>query len=155
MCLISRKEYEMKVQDVMTKNPESVSPGTSIGDVATMMRDLNVGIIPVVQEGKLLGVITDRDITIRVTAAGLGPYDATVQDFTSPNAVALSPEDDLDTARRLMSEHQIRRLLVTDGDKLVGILSLGDLAVKDRSEGEETGSVLEEISEPTNLDRPS
>lgn len=139
----------MKVRDIMTKDPEYATPGTSIGDVAGMMRDLDVGIIPVAQEGELRGVITDRDITIRVTAAGLGPYEATVQDFISPNPVTVSPDDDLEQARDLMAEHQIRRILVTEGSKLVGIVSLGDLATKDPSEDDATGQVLEEISEPS------
>ena len=141
----------MKVRDIMTKDPETVGPGTYIGDVAKMMRDLDVGIIPVVSDGDLKGVITDRDITIRVTAAGLSPFEVTVQDFISPNPVSISPNDDVEKARELMSEHQIRRLLVTDGDKLVGIVSLGDLATKDQAEDAATGEVLEEISEPTNF----
>src|SRR5215208_3162377 len=103
----------MKVSEIMTKNPESVSPGTTIGDVARMMRDLDVGIIPVVNGGRLMGVITDRDITIRVTAAGLNPMETTVQDFMSPNPVSLSPDDKIEKARDLMAEKQIRRLLVT------------------------------------------
>ena len=143
----------MKVRDIMTKDPETVGPGTYIGDVAKMMRDLDVGIIPVVSDGDLKGVITDRDITIRVTAAGLSPFEVTVQDFISPNPVSISPNDDVEKARELMSEHQIRRLLVTDGDKLVGIVSLGDLATKDQTEDAATGEVLEDISEPTNYSR--
>ncbi len=139
----------MKVRDIMTKGPETASPGTTIGDVARMMRDFNVGIIPVVNDGRLLGVITDRDITIRVTAAGLNPHETTVQDFMSPNPVSLSPGDDVAKARDLMAEHQIRRLLVTDGDELVGIVSLGDVATKDKGDDTKTGQVLEEISEPT------
>ena len=79
----------MKVADIMTKDPETVGPGTYIGDVAQMMRDLDVGIIPVVSDGELKGVITDRDITIRVTAAGLSPFEVTVQDFISPNPVSV------------------------------------------------------------------
>lgn len=142
----------MKVRDIMTKNPETVAPGTFIGDVALMMRDLDVGIIPVVNGEELMGVITDRDITIRVTAAGLKPFEVTVQDFTSPNPVTVSPDDDLEKAQELMSEHQIRRLPVTEGTKLVGILSLGDLAVKDKSEKEATADVLGEISQPTQED---
>ena len=139
----------MKVREIMTENPETVAPGTFIGDVARMMRDLDVGIIPVAYNDELLGVITDRDITIRVTAAGLSPFEVTVQDFISPNPVTVSPDDDLDEARKLMAEHQIRRLLVTEGNKLVGILSIGDLATKDRQQDAATGEVLEEISEPT------
>lgn len=139
----------MKVRDIMTKDPDSVTPGTAIGDVAGMMRDLDVGIIPVTQNGELRGVITDRDITVRVTAAGLGPYEATVQDFISPNPVTVSPDDDVEQARSLMAEHQIRRILVVEEGKLVGIVSLGDLATKDSAEDVATGQVLEEISEPS------
>src|SRR5215210_5560180 len=124
----------MKVRDVMTESPETVTPGTPIADVARLMRDLDVGIVPVVHEDELLGVITDRDITIRVTAPGLSPFEVTVQDFISPNPVSVSPDDDLEKARELMSERQIRRLLVTEGNKLVGIVSLGDIAIKDKAE---------------------
>jgi CBS domain-containing protein len=145
----------MKVKDIMTKNPETVGPGTTVADVARLMRDLDVGIVPIVNEDDLMGVITDRDITIRVTAAGLAPFEVSVQDFLSPNPVTVSPNDDVDKARQLMADHQIRRLLVTDENKLVGILSIGDVATKDRSEDTETGETLEEISEPTNYNRPS
>ncbi len=139
----------MQVKEIMTEMPETVSPGTFIGDVALMMRDLDVGIIPVVKNGELMGVITDRDITIRVTASGLNPFEVTVQDFISPNTVTISPKDDVDKARKLMAENQIRRLLVTEGNKLVGILSIGDVATKDSGDDAATGGVLEEISEPT------
>ncbi len=148
----------MKVRDIMTKDPESVAPGTYIGDVARLMRDLGVGIVPVVSNGQLMGVITDRDITTRVTAAGLNPFEVTVQDFISPNPVTVSPDDDVDRVRELMSKHQIRRVLVTEEDRLVGIVSLGDVATKDKTEDQETGQVLEEIStpsEPQNLNRPA
>ena len=137
----------MKIRKIMTESPETVTPGTFIADVARMMRDLDVGIIPVVNNGELMGVITDRDITIRVTAAGLSPFEVTVQDFISPNPVTASPDDDVDKARQLMGEHQIRRLLITDGNKLVGIVSLGDVAIKDKRDESATGEVLEEISE--------
>ena len=145
----------MKVRDIMTKDPETVAPGTPIADVAALMRDLDVGIIPVVNNEELVGVITDRDITIRVTAAGLAPFEVSVQDFLSPNPVSVSPDDDLDEARQMMAEHQIRRLLVTEDNKLVGILSIGDVATKDTEGDEETGSVLEDISEPTDYNRPA
>ena len=138
----------MEIRKIMTKNPESVEPGTFVADVARMMRDLDVGIIPVVRGDELLGVITDRDITIRVTAAGLSPFEVTVQDFISPNPVTVSPDDSVEQARELMSEHQIRRLLVTEGNKLVGIVSIGDVATKDASKDKATGDLLEDISEP-------
>jgi CBS domain-containing protein len=143
----------MKARDIMTRNPEVATPSTSIGDVAQMMRDLDVGIVPVSDGDKLLGVITDRDITIRVTAEGLNPFDTTVQAFVSPNPVTVSPDDDVEKIRQLMADKQIRRVLVTDGDRLAGIISIGDVAVKDRSADKKVGDALQEISEPTNLAR--
>lgn len=143
----------MKAKDIMTKNPETVTPGASVADVARLMRDLDVGVMPVVDGDHLVGVITDRDITIRVVAPGLNPVDVTVGDFTSPNPVTVSPDDDISKVRDLMAERQIRRILVTEGSKLVGIISIGDVAVKDKSEDAATGEALEEISEPTNLAR--
>jgi CBS domain-containing protein len=146
----------MKVRDIMTKNPESVTPGTYIGDVARLMRDLDVGIVPIVTNGgELIGVITDRDITIRVTAAGLNPFETSVQDFMSPNVVTVSPDDDVDKVRQLMADHQIRRVMVVEGGRLVGVVSLGDVATKDQTKDAATGQVLEEISEPTDLNRTS
>src|SRR5688572_18614549 len=136
--------FMMKVSDIMTRDPETANPGTTIGDIARMMRDLNVGIIPVVKDGgELAGVITDRDITIRVVADGLNPLDNSVQDFLSPNPVYVSSDDSVEDARKLMSEHQIRRLLVVDDGKLVGILSIGDVAIKDREDTEATGDTLQ------------
>ena len=145
----------MKVKELMTENPETVTPGTYIADVARLMRDLDVGIIPVVNDDELLGVITDRDITIRVTAPGLNPFEVTVQDFISPNPVTVKPGDDLKKAHDLMSEHQIRRLLVTDGKKLVGIVSIGDIATKAGKQDATTGETLEDISEPTQYNNPA
>ena len=145
----------MKASDIMTRNPETVTPGTFIGDVARLMRDLDVGMVPIAQDGKLLGVITDRDITVRVTAAGLNPYESPVQDFMSPNVVKVSPDDDVEQVRQLMADRQIRRVLVVDGDNVVGVISLGDVSTRDRSEDAAAGAVLEEISEPTNLNHPS
>jgi CBS domain-containing protein len=143
----------MKASDIMTRNPETVTPGTFIGDVARLMRDLDVGMVPIAQDGKLLGVITDRDITVRVTAAGLNPYESPVQDFMSPNVVKVSPDDDVEQVRQIMADRQIRRVLVVDGDNVVGVISLGDVSTRDRSEDAAAGAVLEEISEPTNLNR--
>jgi CBS domain-containing protein len=145
----------MKASDIMTKAPETVTPGTYIGDVARIMRDLDVGFVPIAEEGRILGVITDRDITIRVTAAGLNPYDSPVQDFMTPNPVTVSAGDNVDDVRKLMADRQIRRVLVTDGDSVVGVISLGDVAIRDRSDDAETGDVLEEISEPTDYSRPA
>jgi CBS domain-containing protein len=143
----------MKAREIMTRNPEVATPSTSVADVAQMMRDLDVGIVPVSDGDRLLGVITDRDITIRVTADGLNPYDTSVQAFVSPNLVTVRPDDDVDKVRKLMADKQIRRVLVTDGDKLAGIISIGDVAVKDKGADKKIGDALQDISEPTNLAR--
>jgi CBS domain-containing protein len=145
----------MKAKDIMTAKPESVTPGTNIADVARIMRDMNVGVVPVTDDDRLLGVITDRDITIRVTAGGMAPQDVTVQDFMSPNVVTVSPEDDVEDVRTVMADNQIRRVMVTDDDKLVGVISLGDVALSERDKDARTGEVLEKVSEPTNLNRMS
>ncbi len=145
----------MKAKDIMTEKPESVTPGTNITDVARIMRDMNVGIVPVADDDRLLGVITDRDITIRVTAAGMSPQDVTVQDFMSPNVVTVKPGDDVEAVRKVMSENQIRRVMVVDDEKLVGVISLGDVALNERDKDAKTGEVLEKVSEPTNLNRMS
>jgi CBS domain-containing protein len=88
-----------------------------------------------------------------VVAPGLNPLEVGVQDFISPNPVTVSPDDDVEEARQLMSDRQIRRVLVTEDEKLVGILSIGDMAIKDKSADDETGQVLEDISQPTDLNR--
>jgi CBS domain-containing protein len=119
------------------------------------MRDMNVGIVPVTDDDRLLGVITDRDITIRITAAGMAPQDVTVQDFMSPNPVTVSPEDSVEDVRELMADNQIRRVMVVDDGKLVGVISLGDVALNERDKDAKTGAVLEKVSEPTNLNRMS
>jgi CBS domain-containing protein len=146
---------EMKARDIMTKNPDTATPATTVADVARMMRDLDIGIVPVLNSGKLLGVVTDRDITIRVTAEGLDPFDTSIEAFVSPNPVTVSPQDDVDKVRELMAEKQIRRVMVTDGDNLVGVVSIGDVAIKDKAKSSDSnvGEALQEISEPTNLAR--
>ena len=143
----------MKAKDIMTEKPECATPGTNVADVAAIMRDMNVGVVPVTDDDRLLGVITDRDITIRVTAAGMAPQDVTVQDFMSPNVVTVSPDDSVDDVRKLMADHQIRRVMVVDDGKLVGVVSLGDVALNERDKDAKTGQVLEKVSEQTNLNR--
>ena len=118
-----------------------------------MMRDLDVGIVPVVNGDKLLGVITDRDITIRFTAEGLDPAGTSVDAFVSPNPVVVSPNDSVEKVRELMADKQIRRVLVTEGDNLVGVISIGDVAIKGKSNDTEVGEALQDISEPTDLSR--
>jgi CBS domain-containing protein len=123
----------MKVKEIMTRRVVSVSPTTSMVETARKMRDEKVGSVLVVEKGKLVGLITDRQITHTAVAEGLDPSKVEVQEYMTEDFVPLTPEMDLVKAAKLMQELAIRRLPVVEGGKPVGILSVSDLAffVKD------------------------
>ena len=134
----------MDIRDVMTPNPRTVTPDDSIESAARIMRDEDTGAVPVVQDGRPIGMVTDRDIVIRAVADGGGSR--TVRDVVTHRLVSVSPETSTREAAELMSEHQIRRLPVVENDRLVGIVSLGDLAVKEAKD-RRVGDTLQSISE--------
>jgi len=113
------------------------------------MRDLNVGAMPVMDvDNNLVGILTDRDITVRAVSQGIDPDDALVEDFMSPNPITINLDMDVDDAAEIMADNQIRRLPIVDNtDRLIGIISLGDLAV-DVGEEDVVAETLEEISIP-------
>ena len=135
----------MNIRDVMTPNPQTVSLGDSIQNAARIMRDYDTGAVPVVDKGRPVGMVTDRDIVIRAVAEG-GKLDRPVRDIVTTSIVWASPEMSTREAAELMSEHQVRRLPVIEHDRLVGIVSLGDLAVKEAKD-KRSGDTLEHISE--------
>jgi CBS domain-containing protein len=135
----------MNIRDVMTPNPRTVSPGDSIQNAARIMRDCDTGAVPVVDHGRTVGIVTDRDIVIRAVAEG-GKLDRPVRDIVSGNIVSVSPDMSTREAESLMSEHQVRRLPVVENERLVGIVSLGDIAVKEAKDSR-SGDTLEHISE--------
>ena len=121
----------MKLKDIMSTEVEIVRPDASIQEAAEKMRSLDVGALPVCDGRRLIGMITDRDITIRATAAGRDPKTTVVQDCLSSEPVYGFEDQDLEDAQTLMEQKQIRRLPVMSRDKeLVGIVALGDLAAK-------------------------
>ena len=134
----------MNVRDVMTRNPRTVAPNDSIQRAAAVMKEVDTGFVPIVENGRVVGVVTDRDIVIRAVAAG--SYDKPVSAIATRDLVFVAPGDSLRTAEKLMSERQIRRIAVIEDDLLVGIVSLGDIAVKEGKENR-SGGVLENISE--------
>ena len=138
----------MKLKDIMTPNVECVRPGETLQEAARKMKTLDVGPMPVRGENdKIVGILTDRDITIRVTAEGKDPRSTRVQDAMSDDVVWCFEDEETDEASRPMREHQVRRLLVMNGDKrLVGIVSLGDLATE--GQRRQAGAALERVSEP-------
>jgi CBS domain-containing protein len=135
----------MKIRDVMTSNPTTVSPDDTIQTAARIMRAQDTGAVPVVKNGRVLAVLTDRDIVVRVVAegaSGTGP----VSEIATNDVVCASPDMSTREASELMSEHQIRRLPVVENDRLVGIVSIGDLAVKEGKDSR-IGDTLQSISE--------
>lgn len=134
----------MNVRDVMTKNPRTVAPNDSIQRAATVMKEVDTGFVPIVENGKVVGVVTDRDIVVRAVAAG--SFDKPVSEIATRDLVFVAPGDSTREAEKLMSQRQIRRIAVVENDLLVGIVSLGDLAVREGKDSR-TGETLENISE--------
>ena len=134
------------VREIMTGEVRSATPDTPVHQVARMMRDEDVGSIPLVEEGRLVGIVTDRDICIQVVAEQR-PLDAAVRDFMTVRPETATPDTTIHRAAQIMQTHQIRRLPVCEGDRLVGIIALGDLAVDTESEGLKA-ETLEEVSTP-------
>ena len=135
----------MNVRDVMTSNPRCVSPNDTIQAAARIMKEEDTGVVPIVENGRAIGLITDRDIVIRSVAGGSQPNQQ-VREIATGDLICATPDMSTREASNLMSEHQIRRLPVVENDRLVGIVSLGDIAVKEGKDSR-TGDTLENISE--------
>jgi CBS domain-containing protein len=134
-----------KVRDVMTSNPCSIDADKSVAYAAKMMRDEDVGIAPIVEGDRLVGVLTDRDIVVRVVAEGRDPEQVQARETASGELVTLDPDQDLDEALRLMARHQVRRLPVVEEDgRLVGVVAQADVAKE--ADEREVGEVVEQIS---------
>lgn len=136
----------MNVADVMTTNVDSCSPESTCKEVAMKMKELDVGAVPICDNEKLVGIVTDRDIVIKGFVNNLSS-DSMISELVTENVVKGSKEMSVEEAVRLMSQHQIRRLPIVEDDKLVGIVSLGDLAVNNQSTYE-AGQALKNISNP-------
>ncbi len=134
-----------RIRDVMTANPRAAEPSTPVAEAARIMRDEDVGPVPVVEGGRLTGILTDRDIVIRVVAEGQDPQSTTVGEIASKHLVTIDPEQELSEAARLMAEHQVRRLPVVEEDgRLVGIVAQADVALE--GDTAEAGRIVEQIS---------
>src|SRR6266404_5262924 len=135
-----------KIREVMTESPRTVRGDDTVAAAAKLMRDEDAGIAPVTEDGgKLVGVVTDRDLEIRVIAEGKDPRSTKVVEIASEKIYTVEPQQDLDEALSLMAQHQVRRLPVVERGKLVGILAQADVAR--HADPERTGKVVEEISE--------
>ena len=142
-----------KVSEVMTRAVDVISPEATLDEAAERMKRLDVGPLPVCDGDRLLGMITDRDITVRATAESRDPTTTRVSEIMTPEVVFTYEDEDVKNAAQLMQEHQLRRLVVLNRDKkLVGIVSLGDLAVETKDD-KLKGQVLEDVSKPAEPQR--
>jgi CBS domain-containing protein len=142
------------ISEIMTRDVMTVSPQESIRRAAQIMDELNVGAIPVCDGDRVIGMVTDRDITVRATSAGESPDDTMVRDVMSVGVKTCFENQPVDEVMEQMRDVQIRRVPVVDHEtqNLIGIVSLGDVATKHSAEVDRT---LEEIPSPAEPDRPS
>lgn len=134
-----------KISEIMTDDVESCSLLDNVFEVAQKMKELNVGAIPIVDQDQLVGMITDRDIVLRCIAEK-HPPSSKVEEIMSKDLITVTPDQTSQEAVRLMAKHQIRRLPVVEGKRLIGIVSLGDLAVRQLTD-DQAKQALSEISE--------
>jgi CBS-domain-containing membrane protein len=136
-----------RIQDIMTGGVTVAAPDTTLQDAAKWMRELNVGALPVCENDRLVGIVTDRDIAVRGVAAGKRPAEARVAEVMTESVHSCRPDDASDSVLKRMGEWQVRRLAVLDADRrIVGIVALGDFAVRQSAP---TDDALRGISEPS------
>ena len=138
----------MQVREVMTPQVTTVRPDAPLVDIARIMREEDIGSVPVTDNDQLLGMVTDRDIVVRALVEGHDGIDRTAADVMSPDVHCCNSGDDVDAVLRDMGTQQVRRLPVVDeGKRLVGIVSLGDLSRE--AKPKDAGKSLKDISQPT------
>jgi CBS domain-containing protein len=138
------------ISEVMTREVETIAPEASLQDAARLMSELNVGSLPVCDGEALVGMITDRDITLRATASGRAPRSTAVAEVMTEASTCCSESDSVDDVLKRMGEEQIRRMPVVDAKShLVGIVSLGDLATRQPGSTDRTLTNVSQPSAPT------
>lgn len=133
-----------QVRELMSATPATCGPATCADEIARVMAAQDVGPIPIVEGDRLVGIVTDRDLVLRVLAEGRDPRATTAGDIASTRMITVSPGDDVERAVKLMGEHQVRRLPVVEDGRLVGIVAQADVARE--ASNEVTGRAVEEIS---------
>jgi CBS domain-containing protein len=139
------------VRDAMTDGPRSIGAAESVVEAARLMRDEHIGSLPVTEDERVVGIITDRDITTRVVAEGSVPETMSVGDVYSRDLISVEPNNDLEEALQLMARHQVRRLPVVENGRLVGIVAQADIALRENEK--KTGELVEAISERSEGER--
>ena len=134
------------IREIMTPDPRTVEPSATLRDAAREMSQGDVGAVLVTENGRLVGILTDRDIVVRAVAEGQDPASTTVGDVASRDVATLTVDQSVDDAIRIVREHNVRRIPVVQDDRPAGIVSIGDLAIE-----RDAGSALADISsEPAN-----
>lgn len=139
----------MKIRDIMTDRLAYVEPQTTVVEAAQLMQKHNIGVVPVCQGENVVGIVTDRDIIVRNIAPGKDPRNTPVSEVMTTGVKTVNPEMSLNQAAELMADSRIRRLPVVDNQRLVGMVSLGDLATEAKYDVE-LSQTLGKISEPSN-----
>jgi CBS domain-containing protein len=139
------------VREAMTDNPSSIGAAESVVQAARLMRDEHIGSLPVTEDKRLVGIVTDRDITTRVVAEGSFPEAMPVKDVYSRDLVSIEPNHDLEEALQLMARHQVRRLPVVENGRLVGMVAQADIALTENET--RTGQLVGAISERSEGER--
>lgn len=143
----------MKIREIMTSDVSTAELSTTIEEIATIMKHEDVGAVPVVDDDELVGIVTDRDIVVRCIAEGRDATETCAEDVIGGDLATVSPDDDVQHAADLMARRQVRRLPVVDDGHLIGMVSLGDIAVKQDDEIT-SGETLEEVSRGVKGSRP-
>lgn len=139
----------MTLKEIMTSQVSTVEAGLSVREAALEMANTDVGTLPVVDGKEIVGILTDRDITVRAVAPGLDPDQTPVRDVMTPQIVCCLEDDSVEDAAALMRQNQVRRLVVLDGQgRLAGIVSLADLARR-HGDDDMVAGVLHDVTEPT------
>jgi CBS domain-containing protein len=139
------------VRDAMTENPHSIGHSASVVEAARLMREQHIGSLPITDDEKLVGMITDRDITTRVVAEAADATKTSVGDVYSQDLISVEPDRGLEEALQLMARHQVRRLPVVEDGRLVGIVAQADIALSENEQ--KTGELVEAISKPSDGER--
>jgi CBS domain-containing protein len=139
----------VKIREIMTESPETISPDDTLQEAARRMKQLDIGMLPVCESDHIVGTITDRDISVRGVAEGKDPKQAHVSDAMSQGEVlCCAADDDVKEVAKRMRDHQVRRIPVLDSSKrLIGIVSLGDVAL--HADERTAGDALEGVSQPS------
>jgi len=139
----------MQARDLMTNNPRTCAPSDTLRDAISIMRDENVGIVPITEGNgalRVVGVVTDRDVALKLGERDQRASDVPISEAMSTSIVQVRPDDSVDDVTRKMEDAQVRRILVTDNGRLLGVIATADLARAAKTK--QTGKVIEKISEP-------